>query len=53
MVIQVVKEDCNFGTKAFLVSCYLGQYSFLYGNICSEKQKLPRIFFALTKAKNF
>ena len=25
MVIQVVKEDCNFGTKAFLVSCYLGQ----------------------------
>ena len=24
MVIQVVKEDCNFGTKAFLVSCFYG-----------------------------
>ena len=22
-------------------------------NICSEKQKLPRIFYALRKAKNF
>ena len=24
MVIQVVKEDCNSGTKAFLVSCFYG-----------------------------
>ena len=53
-MFSFLSDICEMAIRGFTWQYYWGtQRQFSVLNICSEKQKLPRMFYTLRNAKNF